>query len=287
MSAIPVNVPPGAGNSDRWGEALILRPAPDGEPLVLDLSRLQFADPLFLARLRAFMDWHDARGHQVVVRPPERRAVRNYLARMGIGANLPPGCSCDLGTVTASDRGDVLIPVTRLRDKSDSDGLDESLGELLTAHFTGELGRLAEPFAMTVGEMCDNATTHGQNLCGAYVVAQRYQKTRCVLTIGDVGIGIPEHMRQQHPHLTDDGAAIAEATKELVSGTGDPHRGVGYDEVITTMRESRVARGDLRVWAGQGRFAMTVRRGEHRQRRGWSIEDRTEGTWVRLELATR
>lgn len=286
MGEVTVNVPPSAGDSDRWGEWVILRHPPQ-ETVVLNLSHLRFADPLFVLRLRGFVDWHCSNGHAVRIVRPDRSAVRNYLARMGVAEDLPNGCSCDLGRVRATDRSDVLIPIRRLATIRDSDALDDELAALYSAQFTGALGALADAFTRTVSEMCDNATTHGRSDAGpAYVAAQRYAERRCVLAIGDLGVGIPEHLRQAFPSLTSDEDAIREATKEGVTATGNPHRGIGYQYVIDGLKESGLPLGELRIWSGQGRFRVEARLGTQVRRRAWSVDDRTQGTWVRLELST-
>jgi hypothetical protein len=180
--AIAIGMAPLSGESRRWGERLPLRPAPH-QPLRLDLSPLVFADPLYLVRLRAFMDWHAARGHVVEVIPPTNREVCNYLARMGLADNLPPTCSCDLRHVRARALPDILIPLTRLHTAHEAFLLDEMVGELLQAHFPGRLRRLGDAFAAAFSELTDNATTHGKSEHGTYIAAQRYSQTRCVLAI--------------------------------------------------------------------------------------------------------
>ena len=163
--------------------------------------------------------------------------------------------------------------------------MEQELGGLYLAHFKGGLSGLAEAFTRTVGEISDNATTHGHSRVGtSYVAAQRYEHDRCVLAIGDLGVGIPEHMRRTFPGLQDDGEAIREATKEGVSGTGDPLRGVGYQYVIDGLKETKIAHGELCVWSGNGRFRVETQNGIQERRRAWSVEEATSGTWVRLEL---
>jgi len=41
------------------------------------------------------------------------------------------------------------------------------------------------------------------------------------------------------------------------------------------------------LWAGNGRFSMSMIDGRQTMRRGWSTQEPTAGTWVRLELATK
>lgn len=287
MAEVIVKVPADAGTSEKWGEWVILR-EPPVETVVLDLTDLHFVDPLFLLRLRGFIDWHCSNGHPVRVVRPKSASVRNYLVRMRVTEELPLECECDLGTVHATDKSDVLIPIRRLASRAESDLLDDELATLYGAQFTGGLGRLADAFTRTVSEMCDNATTHGRSEVGiAYVTAQRYKGDRCVLAIGDLGIGVPEHMRQAFPGLTNDDDAIREATIEGVTATGDPHRGVGYQFVIDGLKESSVPLGEFRIWSGHGRFRVEIRHGKQVRRRAWAVDGPTVGTWIRLELSAQ
>ncbi len=264
---------------------MLLRDLPAGR-LVLDLTSLQSADPLFLVRMRGFVDWHCSMGREIHIMGPSDAQVRVYLERMHLAADLPAKCACDLKTIGSDLKSDVLIPVRRLTTRDDVEELERELSDLYLAHFKGPLGRLAEAFTRTVGEIGDNATTHGRSKAGvSYVAAQRYNHQVCVLAIGDVGIGIPNHMRRAYPELQDDEEAIREATKEGFSGTGDSDRGIGYQFVIDGLKETRVPRGELRVWSGQGRFRVETADGVQIRRRAWKVGEATVGTWARLELA--
>lgn len=282
-------VPPDGGHSIKWGEWLPLRPAiiSPSVAIPVDLSNLRFVDPLFLIRLRAFMEWHASRGYRMEIARPEKPGVRSYLSRMGVGDDLPDGCAFDVGTVNATPQADVLVPLRKLYSRAEAAELSDELGPLLDAQFPGDLGQYVETFLATIGEMCDNATSHGSSPLGTYVAAQRYQSTRVVLAIGDLGIGIPAHIRRAHPELVDDGAAIAAATRVGLTGVLDDsaaHRGNGYDWVIETMQESRIPNGKLRIWSDRGRFSLQVVDGKIEARRGWRVDEPTQGTWLRLEL---
>jgi hypothetical protein len=283
---IVIPVPANAGTSANWGEWMILEEPPPDVGLAVNLSNLSVTDPLFLARMRGFIDWHCSKGRSVRIVSPRAPHVRRYLERMHVACELPRGCECNLGTLGEDKKSNVLIPIRRLRDSQDSDRLDVELQDLYLAHFDGSLSGVAQAFGTTVSEMSDNATTHGKPEGGvSYVTAQRDGKGRCVLVIGDLGIGIPNHMRHVYPHLADDGDAIREATKEGVSGLDHQHRGYGYQYVIDDLKNVHVARGELRVWSGKGRFRVETRHGIQERRRAWTVEHRTVGTWVRLELS--
>lgn len=62
-----------AGTSEKWGDWLILRQPPE-DTVVLDLSEIGFADPLFLLRLRGFIDWHCSEGRAVRIVPQQSSA---------------------------------------------------------------------------------------------------------------------------------------------------------------------------------------------------------------------
>jgi hypothetical protein len=279
VSGTIVKVPPDAGVSDAWGDWAILREPPPGA-VVLDLTKLASVDPLFVLRLRGFIDWHCFNGHEVRVVCPSSPDIRAYLARMHLAKDLPSLCKCDLETLGPNDKSTVLIPIRRLSTVLEGEELEAELEELYMAHFTGGLSGLAEPFTATVSEICDNATTHGRSDVGAaYVSAQRYTRNRCVLVIGDLGVGIPAHMRGEFPDLIDDGDAIRFATKEGFSGTGDPARGIGHQFVIDALKDSKVPRGELRIWSGRGRFRVEAQNGVQGRRRAWTVEHPTVGTW--------
>lgn len=58
-------------------------------------------------------------------------------------------------------------------------------------------------------------------------------RRRVVVAIADLGVGIPEHLRQQYPEWHDDAFAIGQALEYGVTGTGDPHRGTGFQRHST------------------------------------------------------
>lgn len=281
-----LTIPADGGHLSSWGDAIVLRDIPCGD-LILDLSALESVDPLLLIRLRGFVDWHCGAGYKIEIVGPRNRIVRTYLKLMLLAADLPDGCVCDLAPSVTEGLSKVLIPIRRLHSPADAVKLDQELEALYLAHFQGKIAPLASAFTRAIGEISDNATTHGASVGGcAYVAAQRYGDTRCVFAIGDLGIGVPAHIRRARPEFKDDEIAIREATKEGVSGTGDAMRGFGFQEVIDALKETAVADGELRVWSGHGRFRVAAGGGLQHRRRAWMVEKPTIGTWVRVELAS-
>jgi hypothetical protein len=271
------------GVNPLWGEGIALH---DGNPaeIVLDLGAIEFIDPITLIRLRGLIDLACTEGCTIKIVSPRGALMRNYLEWMRLGADLPTSCTSDLQIRDSPDSSKVLIPVTRLGTTTDVTELERMLEDLYLAYFEGPLALLADAFTRTIGEISDNATTHGKSsVGGAYVAAQRYSNKRCVIAVGDLGIGIAAHMGRVYAGL-DDETAIRLATKEGKSGTGDPQRGFGYQYVIDGIKNARIKSGELSIWSGRSRFRLLAHGGLQARRRAWAVDESTKGTWVRVEL---
>ncbi len=173
-------------------------------PITVDASELGPTHPMFLIRLRLFVDWHLAAGHAVSVTSPSDPAVAQHLADMRIAEGLPSG---------------IFGPLPSAR--------SEAAAVL-------DLRRLSSYHAIL----------HGDSELGAYVAADRldYPQPTFRLAIADLGIGIPEHIRAQHPEWQDDSGAIGRVLDRGVTGTGDRMRGNGYAEVLDQAHGAQLRR---------------------------------------------
>lgn len=182
------------GASDGWAGSLPLKRHEHG--VEIDASALRFAVPTFLLRLRAFVEWHLAQGHSVVVKCPANREVAKYMARMEIDQGLPDGVFEGLPATRTKTRSDVLIPICQLHDADDVEELGEKLKPLMLGH-SDDVAIFADAMHMAASELCGNAVEHGRNPIGCYVAAQRYERPhrRTVLALGDLGVGIPQAPR--------------------------------------------------------------------------------------------
>lgn len=200
-------------------------------PIVVDATDLGFCHPMFLARLRLFVDWHRSLGHEVTVKRPAQSVVAQRLADMYVDGDLPDGVFDDLPAPKGDDT--VLLPLKRLSSYHDVEDAAATATDLLGRHVP-TLGTWGDAAHMAISELCDNAILHGASEMGAYVVADCVQDPQLTfrLAIADLGIGIPEHIRAQHPEWQDDSAAISRVLVRGITGTGDPMRGNGYAEVL-------------------------------------------------------
>jgi hypothetical protein len=272
-----------AGRSGRWVEDLAVASG-RSTPLTLDLRDVSFTEPLFVLRLIAALDVQTASGRSVVVVPPADRGVANYMARIGVRRAVPVGCRFDLPNVLARDRSDVLVELRRIASVDQVDPLAEEFSALVRAQLKGPLQEAAHALVLALSELCENATTHGRNEHGAYVCAQRYQSRRCVLAIGDLGIGMPKHVRRTHPNILADGPAIAAAVQPGVSGTIEPDRGDGYAALIKVLLRACIPFARLRVWSGAGRLQLVFRPARRPEQSMRTVDSPILGTWVEIDI---
>lgn len=105
------------------------------------------------------------------------------------------------------------------------------------------------------------------------------------IAIGDLGVGIPEHIRQRYPEWSDDGWAIAYATEERVSGTGDPHRGFGFSAVFEAALTWSLSAARMDILSANG-FCRTQSVQEDRKTEALPASRYRRGTWITYDLVS-
>jgi len=250
----------------------------------LDLSSLTFVVPTFLLRLRAFIDYNLSCGREIHVVCPRNQQVANYLSRMQIAADLPGELFTDLPQVEATDQGDVLVPISCLKSEIDVETMGAKLYNLFQGHSDDDVAVFADALQEGFTELCGNGVEHGRNDLGCYLAAQRYggKGRRTVLSIGDLGVGAPEHMRQVYGDDSDR-RMLRKALEEGASGTGDDHRGNGIPSVLEEARNAQTSHALLEIRSGKALL-------KHRLNRDGSSTTMTakvgykRGTWICFEL---
>ncbi len=272
------------GSGDGWQAPLILRHDWDVERVVVDLSALTFVVPTFLLRLRAFIDFNLHCGRDIEVSAPGSPSVANYLSRMQIAANLPAAIFPDLPAVVVSASSEVLVPITRLRSQIDVETMGDDLYRLFQGHAVDDVAVFADALQEGFSELCSNGVEHGADDLGCYFAAQRYAGTnrRVVLSVGDLGMGAPEHMRQVYGDDSDR-RLLRKTLEEGASGTGDDERGNGIPSVLEEAQNARMRYAQLEIRSGKAHL-------RHRLSRDGSAKTTTapasfkRGTWICFEL---
>jgi hypothetical protein len=244
--------------------------------LALDCSALTLPiHPMFAVRTQTFLEWHRMLGRTVQVLRPEDRATSRVFEQLGIGSPEP-----------AEAAEDTVVPATRLKDENGVEAVSAATKQILEYQLM-DVSRLGDAAFYAVSELCGNALEHGRNGLGAFVAARRETRPRrrVIVAIGDLGIGIPEHLRRVYPELSEDGYAIARAIEPGVSGTDDPHRGYGYDWVFEKALTSASHMARLEIHSLRGFYATEIVQ-EKRSPKGFPAANYKRGTWISLELVS-
>ena len=250
--------------------------------VVIDATRLLPVAPMFLVRLRMFIDDVLDSGRTVIVLPPANADTHAQFVATASLSGLPPTVCPTLDA--EPNRSIAVLPLTRLVRIRDIDPLADDVRRLIEYELT-DISSLGNATHMAVSELCLNALEHGGHPRGAYVVAQRFTepRRRVAVAVADAGIGIPNHLRRRYPDWVDDTFAIGRAVSDArVSGTGHPHRGQGLPETLeaaltASLSAARLdiqsARGFLRTEITQGTVEMTPIPTDRNRQGAWITYD--------------
>jgi len=253
--------------------------------LVLDARQLAFASPLDLAAVVTLAHFAASSGTRTTLIAPDNPDVACYLERMNVIANLPAG-SHITGTVPVQDRNDrtdSLVGVLPVYAATVQDLVDR-VGRVALGHLDAPAGRLA---FQSIGELIDNAVSHGASDIGAFAAAQAYTgqttgRRGVEFAICDTGIGVLEHLRRnpRYRDLQDERTALIRAMQRGVTGTDD-ERGNGLADLFKVTEGAGYTRLVLR--SGRGLASVVAR--QHDQRRHVvDAADEITGTWAWLRV---
>ena len=254
-----------------------------GRDCRLDLRGLKWATPFDVAALATLVRRANMRGYAPIVEPPTDAAVRRYLVDLGAADHIPGTWGEEAGS--AVDRP--LLRLTHLDESHEWDDLVNNQWPAVATRLKNP--KLASRLFEILGELIDNATTHGNSEVGTFVCVQRYTGDTSGLSpglwvgIADAGMGIPRHLRrrEEYADFGTDEELIGLARKPWVTGTRD-RRGWGLTEVFEQLGQAGVSnvvmrsgRGEARYWFRSGRMSGARYRGLRRS---------VPGTWVHAEI---
>jgi hypothetical protein len=237
-----------------------------------EVSWLTPFDVVAVASLRARLA---AEGLPPTLVPPQTPAVREYLAAVGL---------IDDGAEKPAPRGLALA----LLQLPTADAWDDLLGEI-APDFVSALPDGFGPRGLDVlGELIDNAGTHGNSEAGTFVCAQCYEggcglPAGLWLGVADAGPGIPGHLRlnPRYAEVDRDEELIRLARRPWVTGTRD-HRGWGLVAVFEGA--AGTTEGDILIRSGSGVGSFRARPQGGPFARYGARAPRLPGTWVHVRL---
>ncbi len=250
---------------------------------LVDLSGLTWATPFDVAVIASLWRRMELAGHLPRVLMPSDSTVRAYLVDMGLSQLMPGQWGSGSGCVIDPP----WLPLTHV---ASSDAWDDLQGRLWPAA-SAALGSvsLARKTLEILGELVDNAATHGASPSGTFVCAQRYSGATSGLPPGvwigvaDAGVGVPDHLRQnpKYEAVSRDADLIVLARRQWVTGTSE-RRGWGLAEVFEEATAAGPSHIVIRSRAGEGDFRL--RPGKRPNVRKTDIVLTVPGTWIHLRL---
>lgn len=249
----------------------------------LDLSSLSWATPFDVAALAVLWLQLVSQGVSPEVVLPEDPTVRAYLVDMGVDRFIPGGWGAGGGSVVEPP----WLPLTRITTPAEWDDLQNDLWPIARA-LLGDY-ELTQRTLYILGELVDNAATHGRSEVGTLVCAQRYTGATSQLPPGvwlgvaDGGVGIPDHLRRnpKYAEITDDQKLIGLARQKWVTGTAD-RRGWGLVEVFENATDAGPSEVLIRSGHGQGQFGL---RPEGHPSARYDVIPAVRGTWIHIRVA--
>jgi hypothetical protein len=262
---------------------LMGRPPASWAPEHVDLARLEWASPFDMVALAVVWTRLVEAGSPPTVDLPGDAAVRAQLVADGLADVI------DVRWSAATPPPDPpLVRLVRLRSPEDWDFLTTDLWPEVSAEIDD--ANLVRHTFDILGELIDNAGTHGESPAGTFVCVQRYcdeatGRPALWLGVGDGGRGIPAHLRlnPRYRGIAGDERMIQLARKPWVTGTRD-RRGWGLVEVFEEASAAGVSEMLIRSGGGEGFFRLrSAMRPYAAYRR---LRPKVPGTWIHLRLGS-
>ncbi len=226
------------------------------EPAVdIDLRECDFVRPSAALWCAVYLGLSSARGASARLLVPNNMGVCIYLKSLGLFATVRDlGAEVDDRGVPDREDQNVILPIIRFNTISDATNLANDAFTRLQASGRGA-ANLTAVVVELFSELVLNAAQHSQSSIGALACVQFFEfenGSRFTCSVADGGIGVYESLRR-NPSLRSrvayDWDALELSVRERVSGTADPHRGIGLYGVSEDVRRPG---GSLLLHSGLG-----------------------------------
>lgn len=212
------------------------------ERVDIDLRQCAFVRPPAALWCATYLALASARGARCRLLVPNDMGVCSYLKTLGLFDLLKAGgVEVDDRDVRVGQGVKTVLPLTRFRTTSDvTDLTNRAFDQLRAAPHTA--ANLSAIITELFSELALNAAQHSESPVGAYACVQFLEFAtgpRFICTVADGGIGVRAHLCRNpalRARVSYDWDALELAIRERVSGTGDPHRGIGLYGVSEDVR---------------------------------------------------
>ena len=230
---------------------------PDGRAVVVDLTKWRYVSPTPVVGLIAVLGRLMRGGRDITVIEPRA----GYPLRMLETVGFVDACETFTEVTRISEPAERVRryhPIIRAMNFKTHNEVEEIANQLIVEFGTSKqvsppLNREAHD---ALAEAANNAVEHADCPEGGFALAQLRERRPASgrswfieIAIADAGQGIAASLG-----MDSDQQAIMRALDEGVSGTGDPHRGVGLAEIERLVQEPR---RELAIHSGHGLVTVT------------------------------
>lgn len=226
----------------------------------VDLLNCEFVRPPAAMWCAVYLALSARRGSQCRLLVPRSMGVCSYLAALGLFTFLKEHkVEADDRNVRPGKQDKIILPLTPFSATAEAAAITNRAAERLSSSNLAAVN-LATIVAELFSELALNAAEHSQSPIGALGCIQFVEfkeGSRFICTVADGGIGVLASLRRNESlrrKVSYDWDALELAVRERVSGTGDPHRGIGLYGVS---EEVRVPGRSLLLHSGIGTFEIT------------------------------
>lgn len=214
----------------------------DAPQVDIDLRDCDIVSPPAALWCVVYLGLASKRGSRCRLLVPRNSGVCVYLKSLGLFDILKDGgVDVDDRGIGARNDPKTVLPITHFETTANASNVTNlAFARLQSAHVGA--ANLTSMVTELFSELALNAAEHSESKVGAFGCVQFYESekgSRFTCTVADGGIGVFESLRKNEAlrsRVSYDWDALELAVRERVSGTGDPHRGIGLWSISGDVR---------------------------------------------------
>jgi hypothetical protein len=214
----------------------------DAGQVDIDLRECEFVLPPAALWCVVYLALASKRGAHCRLLVPSNMGVCIYLKSLGL-FDILKNCGVDVDDrgIGAGDDQKTILLITRFETTADASDLTNQAFARLQSAGLGA-ANLTSVVTELFSELALNAAQHSESEVGAFGCLQFFEgrgNPRFTCTVADGGIGVFASLCRNEAlrsRVSYDWDALELAVRERVSGTGDPHRGIGLYGVSEDVR---------------------------------------------------
>lgn len=214
----------------------------DAAEVEIDLRECAFVRPPAALWCLTYLALALKRGSVCRLLVPVNMGVRAHLKSLGLFDVLKErGVEVDDRGIHTGTDPKMILPVTHFESSAEASAVTNTAFDRLQSASVGA-ANLSAVVTELYSELALNAVQHSESEVGAFGCVQFYEfecGARFICTVADGGIGVRASLCRNvalRSRVSYDWDALELAVRERVSGTGDPHRGIGLYGVSEDVR---------------------------------------------------